>query len=321
MAVYTHITENEAKDFCQRFYDLPEVTGCHPFAEGTDNSNYHLKTADGDYVLTLFEGSADAEDLPAIFDFARQIGEKVISTPRLQKTKTGKDLGHLKGKPAAIVSFLPGQSIDPPDIAETGQMAEVLGRMHAFAAGADTDLPDNMYSLPKLEAMFERASKNIHRFDSALIPEISDLLSRLAQDLPAAASLPAGPIHGDLFADNVFFDQGKLSGVIDFYMACRDWLAYDLAITINAWCFDQKGDARPDALRQFLADYQEIRPLSATERKALPLIGQWAALRIALTRLRDYYPARDDIVFTPRDPRPYMRIIDFYANQKMDVYL
>lgn len=321
MAVYTHITLSEAQSLCQKHYDLPPVTACHALSEGTDNSNYRLETRQGNFILTIFEGSVAPENLPLIFDFSKQVNDQVIKTPQVIRTRSGDLLSKIKNKPAAIVSFLDGRSIDPPTAAHAAQIGQCLARLHLIAAEQHLPLPSNLFSLPKLRHITQQRSDNIARFHADWPDLIASLLDDLEQNLPEKAALPSGPIHSDIFPDNVFFQDNTLTAILDFYISCQDWFAYDLVITLNAWCFDQQGHAQTDHIEKFLAAYLALRPLSAAEQSALPLIGEWAAIRIAITRLRDYYPDNQDIVFTPRNPQPYMNIVNFYKNEQLEAYL
>lgn len=322
MAVYTHITLAEAQTLCRTDYDLPPVTACTALAAGTDNSNYRLETPQGDFILTLFEGSVAPENLPLIFEFAKQVNTQIIATPQLIHTRENAPLSRIKDKPAAVVNFLKGRSIEPPGAGHAAQIGQCLAQMHLMTAEQPVTVPDNIFSLAKLQQMAEQCSDNIARFQDGLTDQVTGLLHTLEQNLPEQHALPAGPIHADIFPDNVFFDENNtLSAIIDFYLSCQDWLIYDLAITLNAWCFDQQGQPQAGHITEFLDAYLKLRPLSAAEYAALPLVGQWAALRIALTRLRDYYPARPDIVFTPRDPQPYLNMVSFYQDEKLKAYL
>ena len=317
MAVYTHISVAEASAFCDALYDLPPVRDLAPIAAGTDNTNYILHMADKTrYILTLFESRMSPARLPGIFTFAEIINDTVINAPAPVRTKTGEGYALLNGKHAALVRFLSGQSIHRPDPQHCGQIGGVLAQMHRTAAQSGLHLPPNEFHPAAMKDLFKTAEPSIHRYDPALVPLITGWLDGFQNTLPLEHTLPRGAVHADLFPDNVFFEYDKISGIFDFYFACTDTFLYDMAVTVNAWCFDEitGGTFLPGHFNHFMTAYQQHRRPTADEKSYFPVMGAYAALRIALTRLRDYYPDRADIIFTPRDPAPYINIVKFHQN-------
>lgn len=307
MAVFTPVTLSDAQTFCQNYRTLAPITDIIPIAEGTDNSNFILVSDHKKYVLTVFEGRVNPADLPAIFHFTAECHD-VVPTPKAYENDNGGVLGLLHDKPAAIVEFLDGTSHLTPSAADCDKIGALLAKLHLHRT-APAGLPENPLSLDAWQDMFDENISKIRSFDQDAAQNIQMWLKNMVLKWPKPDSLPRGAIHADLFPDNVFFNAGKISGIIDFYFACRDFYVYDLMLTVNAWCFDQGGRVNDLCLRAFFDAYQKVRPLNAAEKAALPLMGQAAGLRIALTRLRDFDKAGD---FTPRDPRQYLNIIKFY---------
>lgn len=308
MAVYTKISEQDASDFLQA-YDigaLQELTGIR---QGVENTNYFLQTTQDRYVLTLYEKRVQPEDLPFFIGLMEHLAAKNLPCPEPQKMKSGKVLGHLADRPAIIISFLKGAAltrINPDDCAEVGR---ALAAMHK--ATADFVLHRaNALSISGWEKMVafsrDRSDEIFVGLGALLEKEITYLKANWPSDLPQ------GIIHADLFPDNVFFNGAKLCGLIDFYFACDDILAYDLAVCLNAWCFERETAFNITKAKALIGGYEEVRPLSPAEKEALPLLARGSALRFLLTRLHDWLHQVPDALVKPKDPLEYLTRLQFH---------
>jgi homoserine kinase type II len=308
MAVYTDVSDDELRLFVAD-YDIGEVTSCKGIAEGVENSNYLLRTAAGTFFLTLFEKRVDPADLPFFMALMEHLAMHGIACPMPIKARDGVALRRLCGRPAAIVTFLDGMSprrIQPFHCAGVGG---ALARLHL--AGADFALRRrNNLSLAGWRSLFEACRNRAHEVRKGLAEEIAQELDALQRSWPA--QLPEGVIHADLFPDNIFFRGEQVSGLIDFYFACSDFLVYDLAICLNAWCFESDGSFNVTKARLMLASYQALRPLSAAEFNALPLLARGSALRFLLTRLYDWLNHPPGAFVRPKDPLEYLQKLRFH---------
>jgi homoserine kinase type II len=312
MAVYTKISELDAADFLQG-YDLGVFQGLTGIRKGVENTNYYLTTTQGRYVLTLYEKRVQADDLPFFIGLMEHLATKGLPAPMPQKAKTGQALGHLAGRPAVIVSLLGGQSlarINPADCAEVGR---ALAAMHLGVAGFPLHRA-NALSLTGWEKMVVfsqgRADEIFVGLGNILQKEVDYVRSYWPKDLPQ------GIIHGDLFPDNVLFNGPKLCGLIDFYFACDDFFAYDLAVCLNSWCFERETAFNITKAKALINGYSEIRPLSPMEKEALPVLSRGAALRFLLTRLHDWLHQVPDALVRPLDPLEYLGRLQFHQTVK-----
>lgn len=308
MAVYTPIAPAELDAFLAD-YDLGGLEAIEGIAEGVENSNYRLDTAHGRFILTLYEKRVDPADLPFFLGLMEHLAARGVACPTPIKARDGRALRTLAGRPAAIVSFLFGRSPARPRNAHCEGLGRALADLHLKAA--DFGLRrDNALALcgwrPLLEACAGRACEVVPGLHGELEAELA------AIEAHWPAHLPAGVIHADLFPDNVFFDDGDVTGIIDFYFACNDLIAYDIAICLNAWCFEADGQFNITKARRMLAAYREVRPLSLDEIEALPLLARGAALRFLLTRLFDWLHRVEGALVRPKDPREYLHKLRFH---------
>jgi homoserine kinase type II len=310
MAVYTEVSDEELEAFVAR-YDLGEVLSCKGIAEGIENSNYLLQTATGTYILTLYERRVARRDLPFFLGLMYHLAAHGIACPTPILARNGEALGELCGRPAAIVSFLLGQwprRITPEHCLALG---EAMARMHIAGLLFDMERPNDL-SLAGWRALYAARGARADELRNGLAAELGGELAELEQVWPR--SLASGVIHADLFPDNVFFHGDRLSGIIDFYFACNDFLAYDLAIAMNAWCFEPDGSFNVTKARQLVAGYARARTLSPAEIAALPALARGAALRFALTRLYDWFADTGGALVRRKDPLEYVKKIRFHRN-------
>lgn len=310
MAVYTEVPDDELADFVAR-YDIGAVLSCKGIAEGVENSNFLLHTESGYYILTLYEKRVDPADLPFFVGLMEHLAGAGISCPTPLKTADGEALGTLAGRPAAMVTFLDGLSVRRPTPEHCAELGQALARMHL--AGQDFDMSRvNALSVQGWRPLFDLSRTRADEVRAGLCTEIEDELAVLEASWPKG--LPSGVIHADLFPDNVFFIKGALSGIIDFYFACTDALAYDVAICLNAWCFEQDLSFNVTKARALLNGYTQVRPFSDAEFEALPLLARGAALRFMLTRLYDWLTVPEGALVTPKDPLEYLKKLRFHRD-------
>ena len=308
MAVYTDIAVEELQAYLGD-YELGELLAYKGIAEGVENSNYLLHTSRGHFILTLYEKRVAASDLPFFLSLLEHLAARGLTCPQPVKTGAGLALGALAGRPAAIFTFLDGLWIRRPKVAHCEGVGEALARLHL--AGLDFSLRRrNTLSVDGWRALYNSAEGRADKVMAGLSGTIETELSHLEQAWPR--DLPEGVIHGDLFPDNVFFLDTRISGLIDFYFACTDLLAYDVAICLNAWCFEPDHSFNVTKGRALLLGYLRTRPLSHGEAAALPLLCRGAALRFLLTRLVDWFATPAGALVRPKDPLEYHRKLRFH---------
>jgi len=308
MAVYTDVAAEDLGPFLAG-YDLGELLAYKGIAEGVENSNFLVHTSRGYFILTLYERRVAAGDLPFFLGLMEHLASRGITCPQPVKNKAGKVLGKLAGRPAAVVTFLDGMWIRRPSAAHCAALGEALARLH-LAGGDFAMRRANALSVAGWRQLYEGCRERAHRVQRDLEAVVAAELDLLERSWPSG--LPQGVIHADLFPDNVFFLGNTLSGLIDFYFACTDTLAYDVAICLNAWCFELDHSYNVTKGRALLASYARTRPLSGEEWDKLPLLARGAALRFLLTRLADWLDVPPGALVRPKDPVEYLRKLRFH---------
>lgn len=312
MAVYTEVFDDDLEAFLAE-YDIGALEAYKGIAEGVENSNYFLETDKGEFILTLYEKRVNPADLPFFLGLMDHLAAKGIACPTPVHGRDGRALRQLSGRPAAIVTFLKGVWQRRVRVEHCAPVGEALARLHVAGRDYAPRRPNDL-SLAGWRPLFERSAPRAHEVQAGLAGEIEAELSHLERHWPRG--LPEGTIHADLFPDNVFFLGDRVSGLIDFYFACTDALAYDLAICLNAWCFETDGSYNLTKARQMLAGYARVRPLDAAETKALPVLLRGAALRFLLTRLYDWLHRPEGAMVTPKNPLEYWRKLRFHRAVK-----
>jgi homoserine kinase type II len=301
MAVYTDVSFEDLTKFLAG-YDIGEPRVFKGIAEGVENSNYYLLTAQGRFIVTLYERRVQAADLPFFLGLMQHLAEHGVDCPTPIRGKNGELFGTLNGRDAAVMTFLDGVSLGRPRPEHCFAAGRALGTMHE--AGRDFPLERaNALSVEGWRRLTDDCFRNrTHEF-SDLAPAIQGEMRYLESRWPA--ELPRGVVHADLFPDNVLFMSNQVSGLIDFYFACNDALAYDLAVMINAWCFDIDNRLDLELSGALIAGYQGLRDLEPSEREALPILARGAALRFTLTRLYDWIHPSPTALVSPKDPREF----------------
>jgi homoserine kinase type II len=312
MAVYTDVSADDLTRFLS-VYDIGELLSYKGIAEGVENSNFLVHAGAGNFILTLYEKRVAEDDLPFFLGLMEHLAARGITCPQPVKNRQGGVLGKIAGRPAAIVTFLDGLWIRRPSPAHCSAVGEALARLH-LAGAAFKQKRANALSIESWRPLYEHAKARGDSVRQGLCPEIEMELDELEKSWPRR--LPQGVIHADLFPDNVFFLGDKLSGLIDFYFACTDTLAYDVAVCLNAWCFESDHSYNVTKGRSLLNAYGKVRALSETERNALPVLARGAAMRFLLTRLVDWLAVPDGALVRPKDPLEYYRKLRFHQSVK-----
>ena len=312
MAVYTEASDEAVTNFLAD-YDIGGLVAFRGIAEGVENSNFSLRTTTGDFILTLYEKRVDPADLPWFLGLMEHLAQRGITCPRPVRARDGVALRRLCDRHAAITTFLPGvwpRRVRPE---QCGPVGAAVAALHL--AGADyAPVRPNALGPSGWPPLLERCRARADEVAPGLAAELDTALTEILAEWPAASDgMRVGHIHADLFPDNVFFLEGKLSGLIDFYFAATDLLAYDLAVCLNAWCFEPDYSLNVTKSRALLMAYDAVRPLTDAERAALPVLARGAALRFLLTRLYDWLNTPPGALVTPKDPLAYLRRLRFHA--------
>ena len=308
MAVYTEVPDDEMAAFVAR-YGIGDLLSAKGIAEGVENSNYLLHTTQGFYILTLYEKRVNPDDLPFFLGLMQHLAARGLICPQPVSDSRGEMLGRLAGRPAAIVTFLDGLSVRRPTATHCQELGRGLALLHQ--AGADFGMERvNVLSVPGWRPLAEQAGAAADTVSAGLAGRVAAEIAVHEASWPQG--LPRGVIHADLFPNNVFFLKNRLSGLIDFYFACTDAFAYDLAICLNSWCFEADASFNLTKGQALLAGYESVRPLEAAEVAALPALCRGSALRFLLTRLVDWLNVPEGAFVKPLDPLEYDRKLAFH---------
>jgi len=310
VAVYTQVSAEALSAFLERF-DVGELVSAKGIAEGVENSNYLVDTSKSRFILTLYEKRVAADDLPYFMALLDHLAEKGLPVPPAVPDRDGILIHELEGRPACLIQFLSGVSVSHPTPTQARAAAEAMGRMHKASADFTLDRPNSM-GVAAWQPLFERCGRDLDTIQPGLYDRAGEALDAILAAWPA--DLPRSAIHADLFPDNVLMLGNRITGLIDFYFACTDIRAYDLAVMHGAWAFDGKGESYDAAVGAALIEgYTASFGLTDPERAALPILAEGAALRFFLTRAWDWLNTPADAMVTRKDPLAYLRRLDFYA--------
>lgn len=309
MAVYTDLAFDDLGALLAG-YEIGAPTSFKGIAEGVENSNFLLQTDQGTYILTLYEKRVSAEDLPFFLDLLEHLASRGIACPQPVRGRSGVQWTTLKNRPAALLTFLEGVSLSRPRAGHCAAAGAALAALHA--AGADF-APRRANSLSL--AGWRRLARAVMPRADSVEPGLGELIATQLESLEDnwPVDLPSGVIHADLFPDNVLFIGSSVSGLIDFYFACDDFYAYDLAVMLNAWCFEPAGRFSRAKAQSLISAYCRQRTLSGRETAALPVLARGAALRFLLTRLQDWLDRDPRVLVRPKDPREFAARLRFHA--------
>ena len=312
MAVYTDVSFEDLEVLLAG-YDVGEPLSFKGIAEGVENSNFYLQTARGSFFLTLYEKRVHEDDLPFFLGLMEHLAARGILCPQPVRRKDGKQWTRLNGRPVALVSFLTGLSVRRPDPGHCAAAGDALARLHA--AGADFGIHRaNALGISGWRDLVEKTASGADGIERGLREVIATSYREVNARWPKG--LPSGVIHADLFPDNVLFTNAQVSGLIDFYFACNDAFAYDLAIMLNAWCFENDGAYNLTKGKSLLSAYRKRRELSDAEAVALPVLCAGAALRFLLTRLFDLLNHDPMALVRPKEPRDFSKRLRFHMRAK-----
>lgn len=303
MAVYTKLERHEVEKFIS-LYDVGILEEFIPIEEGIENTNYLIVTTNGKYILTIYEKRIDLNELPFFISLTDHLRKKGINCPVTLKDQHSEQIQEIRGKKACLISFLNGRGVTEIHDYHLSELGGKLARMH-LAVGDYPLTRKNDFSISKWTKLFELIGPMADEFKPGLVKFIAEEIYYLAANWPF--DLPSGIIHADIFPDNVFFENEKISGVIDFYFACTDSFAYDIAICINAWGIE-KDEKRG---RLFINAYEAVRKLSHEEKAALPVLLRGAALRFLMTRLYDWFNTPPNAVVKKKDPMEYLKKLEY----------
>ncbi|MGZ9097103.1 MAG: homoserine kinase [Micavibrio sp.] len=317
MAVYTQITEVQLQDFLGH-YDVGVLKRFSGIAQGVENTNYKIETDQGSFILTLYEKRVDQADLPFFFAFTAHLAAHGIECPETLRGRDGALTLPIAGKVAALITFLTGGDVKAAEITaeHCREVGLCLAQMHEAALSFQQNR-ENTLSLAGWIKLAGLTAEKADAVEPGLARLIADEILFLEQHWPASDDLPRAVIHADLFPDNVLFSGGKISGIIDFYFSCSDFLVYDLALVINAWCFDGDNQLNAGCLGELITAYQAERALQQSEKDFLSLMCRGAALRILLTRLYDWINHPAGALVQPKDPKEYSAKLRWHQHEKI----
>jgi homoserine kinase type II len=322
MAVYTQLSAEVLADLIAE-YDVGELVSAKGIAEGVSNSNWLVETTGSEpngkrFILTMYERRIDTAELPFFLDLLDHLAANGCPVPRTIHDRAGASSRMVHGKAVALIEFLPGVSVGHPTPQQAHSVGRVLAEMHATAQDFAGSRANDLDPYASARVLAECGEADLAGIDPAL-PAMIPIAQEVAENWPG--DLPQSIIHSDLFPDNVLMLGDTVSALIDFYFACNDAMAYDLAVTHAAWSFSGDGqDYRPEVGEALLDGYESVRPLSPPERDALPLLAQGAALRFISSRAQDWIDTPVDALVTKKDPMDFVRRLDFYRREGKDVF-
>lgn len=310
MAVYTQVSSEEMADLLAR-YQVGELVSAKGIAEGVENTNFLIDTTNGRFILTLYEKRVNSDDLPFFLALLDHLADRKLPVPRAIKDSEGRQIQRVAGRPACLIEFLPGVSVTHPSPAQARATGEALGAMHLALADFGLERPNSLGPAGWTE-LAARCGDDLDGIQPGLTDRIKAELLFIDQHWPS--DLPRSVIHADLFPDNVLSHHDAVTGIIDFYFACSEVRAWDLAVTHAAWCFENDGTGfDPSRAAALVAGYESKQPLLPQERAAFHTLARGAALRFTLTRAWDWLNTPPDALVTRKDPLAFLRRLDFYA--------
>lgn len=312
MAVYTKLEHQEVRQFLEQ-YNINNLKDYKGITEGVENTNYLIKTSEQDYILTIYEKRVDENDLPFFINLLSNLSENKFPCPKPIANKNNEKINKIKNKNAALVTFLSGQSKNKITSEECFEIGKITAQLHEITKKFNVSRKNNL-SIGSWQNIFEKTIKQKIDLDETIIKKTNNYLNFLKDNWPK--NLPQGIIHADLFPDNIFFTNNKVSGIIDFYFACNDFFAYEIAICINSICFDNNSTLNMTKAKNLINGYSSIRTLSEEEKKFLPILSMGAAMRFFLTRLHDFYHTDNKANVKIKDPFEYFKKIEFHSTIK-----
>jgi len=312
MAVYTKLERQEVEQFLEQ-YNINNFKDFKGIMEGVENTNYLIKTSEQDYILTIYEKRVDENDLPFFIKLLSSLSENKFPCPKPIANKNNEKINKIKNKNAALVTFLNGKSKNKITSEDCFEIGKITAQLHEITKKFKISRKNNL-SIESWQNIFEKTIKKKIDLDESIIKKTNNYLSYLKGKWPK--NLPEGIIHADLFPDNIFFTKNKVSGIIDFYFACNDFFAYEIAICLNSVCFDNNSTFNMTKAKNLIDGYSSIRALGEDEKKYLPILCMGAAMRFFLTRLYDFYNTDNKADVKIKDPFEYFKKIEFHSTIK-----
>ena len=312
MAVYTDISQEDLDQFLS-LYNMEEIISFEGIRNGVSNSNYLLFGKENKYILTIFEEMTNDKDLPYFFQLMNHLNNNNIMCPKVIKDKNNNFSNNLKDKQAAITSFLEGQSVDHIKPLHCAELGIMVAKFHNASSKLEI-YRDNELGIKKLENIISSVDRISYKINQSVVDLIHNEYEYLIKNI--LFDIPSGIIHADLFPDNIFFHENKLSGIIDFYFSCNDFYAYEIATCLNAWCFEQNNEFNISKAKALLSSYNLHKKFSSKELECLPLLARASALRYLLTRLIDFHTKEDSKLIIKKDPGEYLKKLKFHQSVK-----
>ena len=311
MAVYTNISLLELNEFLD-LYSIGKADDLVGIKSGIENTNYLVKINNQKYILTIFEKRTHQDDLPFFFNLMNHLNDSGIKCPQAIKTKDDEYYKLLKGKPASLTSFVDGKILNRIEPNHCSELGKSMALLHNASSVLNMSR-NNQMGFENFGVLIKKLEENMAESDDVPIELIKNEYHFLNQNI--SFNLPSGIIHADLFPDNVFFANNSLSGIIDFYFSCNDYYAYEIAICINAWCFEEKSNEfNISKAKKLLSSYNDVREITINEIDSLPLLCRAAALRFLLTRLIDFYQETSSSLLVKKDPIEYLKKLKFHQS-------
>ena len=312
MAVYTKINKGDIS-FINKQFDIEEIISFQGIKKGIENTNYLLKSKNKKFILTIFEKRVSNKEIPFFMKLMDKLNNSKINCPKPLKNNNGKYLIKLKNKTACIVSFLKGKDKNKLNLKNCFEVGKIIAQMHLVTKNINLSRKNSM-GIKNLDPLLKSIKFRSNKF-SNLEKFLVNNLKEIKKNWPK--KLPKGIIHGDLFIDNIFFNKNKLSGIIDFYFAANDYFMYEIAICINALCFDNKKSKfkiNKQKIKSLIKGYESIKKISLKEKKSLNILCRGAAMRYLLTRLYDYSNTPKTALIQIKDPNEYYQKLITHNN-------
>jgi homoserine kinase type II len=312
MAVYTKLEHKEVEQFLEQ-YSINNLESYQGIIEGVENTNYLIKTSLQNYILTIYEKRVNEKDLPFFIKLLSSLSENKFPCPKPIANKNNQKINKIKNKNAALVTFLNGKSKNKLTSEDCFEIGKVTAQLHEITKEFAINRKNNL-SIENWDAILEKSIEKKTDLEKSIVEKTKNYLEFLKKNWPK--NLPTGIIHADLFADNIFFTNNKVSGIIDFYFACNDFFAYEIAICLNSICFDNNSTFNMNKAKNLIDGYTSIRKLSDDEKKYLPILSMGAAMRFFITRLYDFYHTDNRAEVKIKDPFEYFKKVEFHSTIK-----
>ena len=314
MAVFTKLSKTEIENYLS-LYDIGSLNQYSEIVEGIENTNYKIICNGTPYILTIFEKRVNEDDLPFFINLKLYLNQNNFKCPRPIQNRNGEIINSIKNKKAVIISFIEGNKIDKPNINECNEIGKMLGNLHNLTINFN-ESRQNSLDIKEWKNLLSKCTKNEDKKFDIILKEVENEIDFLESVWPK--NIPSGVVHADLFKDNVFFKDEKITGVIDFYFSCYHFFLYDISIVINDWCFDSNGEIfNYEYYKAILNGYNEHKKITQQEIDSFNIILRSAAVRILVTRLHDYIFHPKDAIVLKKDPYQYYNILKWHQNNNV----